>query len=105
MKSFFASTDKENAQQAGYLFLITNILGFVTTGLMGMEAPPGELLVNFLWGLSIAGIFLTIKPLLGDNVPENWREGTTFLAAAIFAGNCLTLGSDGNEFGPFFFFI
>ena len=52
MKSFFASTDKENAQQAGYLFLITNLLGFVTTGLMGMEAPPGELLVNFLWGLS-----------------------------------------------------
>ena len=50
MKSFFASTDKENAQQAGYLFLITNLLGFVTTGLMGMEAPPGELLVNFLWG-------------------------------------------------------
>ena len=105
MKSFFASTDKENAQQAGYLFLITNILGFVTTGLMGMEAPPGELLVSFLWGLSLAGIFLTIKPLLGDNVPENWREGTTFLAAAIFAGNCLTLGSDGNEFAPFFFFI
>ena len=105
MKSFFASTDKENAQQAGYLFLITNLLGFVTTGLMGMEAPPGELLVSFLWGLSLAGIFLTIKPLLGDNVPENWREGTTFLAAAIFAGNCLTLGSDGNEFAPFFFFI
>ncbi|MDA9687926.1 hypothetical protein N9T89_00215 [Candidatus Actinomarina] len=105
MKSFFASTDKENAQQAGYLFLITNLLGFVTTGLMGMEAPPGELLVSFLWGLSLAGIFLTIKPLLGDNVPDNWREGTTFLAAAIFAGNCLTLGSDGNEFGPFFFFI
>ena len=49
MKSFFASTDKENAQQAGYLFLVTNLLGFVTTGLMGMEAPPGELLVNFLW--------------------------------------------------------
>ena len=53
MKSFFASTDKENAQQAGYLFLIVNILGFVTTGLMGMEAPPGELLVNFLWGWAV----------------------------------------------------
>ena len=105
MKSFFASTDKENAQQAGYLFLIVNILGFVTTGIMGMESPPGELLVNFLWGLSVAGIFLTIKPLLGDNVPENWRDGTTFVAAAIFTGNCLTLGSDGNEFAPFFFFI
>ena len=105
MKSFFASTDKENAQQAGYLFLIVNILGFVTTGIMGMESPPGELLVNFLWGLSVAGIFLTIKPLLGDNVPENWRDGTTFVAATIFTGNCLTLGSDGNEFAPFFFFI
>tara|TARA_Y100000590_G_scaffold26502_1_gene29828 strand:+ start:760 stop:1302 length:543 start_codon:yes stop_codon:yes gene_type:complete len=105
MKSFFASTDKENAQQAGYLFLIVNILGFVTTGIMGMESPPGELLVNFLWGFSLASIFLTMKPLLGDNVPENWREGTTFLAAAVFTGSCLTLGSDGNEFGPFFFII
>ena len=65
MKSFFAATDKENAQQAGYLFLIVNILGFVTTGIMGMEAPPGELLVNFLWGLSLAGVILTMKPLLG----------------------------------------
>ena len=37
MKSFFASTDKENAQQAGYLFLIVNILGFVTTALVGKE--------------------------------------------------------------------
>ena len=84
MKSFFASTDKENAQQAGYLFLIVNILGFVTQGIMGMESPPGELLVNFLWGLSLSGVILTIKPLLGDNVPENWREGTTFFAAAVF---------------------
>ena len=105
MKSFFASTDKENAQQAGYLFLIVNILGFVTMGLMGMEAPPGELLVNFLWGLSLSGVILTIKPLLGDNVPENWREGTTFFAAAVFTANTLLLGSDGNEFAPFFFFI
>jgi len=103
MKSFFTSTDKENAQQAAYLFLITNIIGFVTTGFLGQELPHP--LVQFLWGLSIAGIFLTIKPLLGDNVPENWREGTTFIAAAIFAGNCLTIGSTGNEFGPFFFFI
>ena len=105
MKSFFASTDKENAQQAGYLFLIVNILGFVTQGIMGMESPPGELLVNFLWGLSLSGVILTIKPLLGDNVPENWREGTTFFAAAVFTANTLLLGSDGNEFAPFFFFI
>ena len=56
MKSFFASTDKENAQQAGYLFLIVNILGFITQGIMGMESPPGELLVNFLWGLSLSGV-------------------------------------------------
>ena len=97
MKSFFASTDKENAQQAGYLFLIVNILGFVTQGIMGMESPPGELLVNFLWGLSLSGVILTIKPLLGDNVPENWREGTTFFAAAVFTANTLLLGSDGNE--------
>ena len=79
MKSFFASTDKENALQAGYLFLIVNILGFVTTGIMGMEAPPGEKLVGFLWGLSLAGVILGMKPLLGDNVPENWRDGTIFL--------------------------
>ena len=105
MKSFFASTDKENAQQAGYLFLIVNILGFVTTGIMGMEAPPGEKLVGFLWGLSLAGVILGMKPLLGDNVPENWRDGTIFFAAAIFTANTLLLGSDGNEFAPFFFFI
>ena len=105
MKSFFASTDKEKALQAGYLFLIVNILGFITQGIMGMESPPGELLVNFLWGLSLSGVILTIKPLLGDNVPENWREGTTFFAAAVFTANTLLLGSDGNEFAPFFFFI
>ena len=105
MKSFFASTDKENAQQAGYLFLIVNILGFVTTGIMGMEAPPGEKLVGFFWGLSLAGVILGMKPLLGDNVPENWRDGTIFFAAAIFTANTLLLGSDGNEFAPFFFFI
>ena len=105
MKSFFASTDKENAQQAGYLFLIVNILGFVTTGIMGMEAPPGEKLVGFLWGLSLAGVILGMKPLLGDNVPENWRDGTIFFAATIFTANTLLLGSDGNEFAPFFFFI
>jgi hypothetical protein len=105
MKSFFASTDKENAKQAGYLFLIVNILGFVTTGIMGMEAPPGEKLVGFLWGLSLAGVILGMKPLLGDNVPENWRDGTIFFAAAIFTANTLLLGSEGNEFAPFFFFI
>ncbi len=105
MKSFFASTDKENAQQAGYLFLIVNILGFVTQGIMGIENPPGESLLNFLWGLSLAGIILTIKPLLGENVPENWREGTIFFAAAVFTANTLLIGSDGNEFAPFFFFI
>ena len=107
MKTFFTSTDKENGLQAGYLFLIVNLFGFVTTGIMGMESPPGELLVDFLWGFSVASIFLTMKPLLGDNVPENWREGTTFLGAAVLAGSCLTIGErgDGNEFGPFFFII
>ena len=70
MKSFFASTDKENAQQAGYLFLITTLLGFVTTGLMGMEAPPGELLVSFLWGLSLAGIEVDRKVLADLSVHE-----------------------------------
>ena len=83
----FCITDKENAQKAGYLFLITNLLGFVTTGLMGMEAPPGELLVSFLWGLSLAGIFLTIKPLLGDNVLE--RRKTFLFNQDIYSGNCL----------------
>ena len=42
MKTFFTSTDKENGLQAGYLFLIVNLFGFVTTGIMGMESPPGE---------------------------------------------------------------
>ena len=96
MKTFFTSTDKENGLQAGYLFLVVNLFGFVTTGIMGMESPPGELLVDFLWGFSVASIFLTMKPLLGDNVPENWREGTTFLGAAVLAGSCLTIGERGD---------
>ena len=66
-----------------------------------------ELLVNFsVHNNSDSNLDVyVLRNILSDNVPENWREGTTFLAAAIFAGNCLTLGSDGNEFGPFFFFI
>ena len=88
MKSFFTSTDKENGQQSAYLFIIANVIGFVTTGILGQEQPHP--LVQFLWGLGFAGIALSLKPLLGDNVPENWREGTTFLAAAIFTANCLT---------------
>ena len=103
MKSFFTSTDKENGQQSAYVFIIANVIGFVTTGILGQEQPHP--LVQFLWGLGFAGIALSLKPLLGDNVPENWREGTTFLAAAIFTANCLTIGSTGNEFAPFFFFI
>ena len=48
MKSFFTTTDKENGQQAAYLFIIANIIGFVTTGILGQEQPHP--LVQFLWG-------------------------------------------------------
>ncbi len=48
MKSFFTSTDKENGQQAAYLFIIANIIGFVTTGILGQEQPHP--LVQFFMG-------------------------------------------------------
>ena len=73
----------------------------VADGIIGEDVLV-QLCMGVPWG---APDDLNTFMAMVNNVPENWREGTTFLAAAIFAGNCLTLGSDGNEFGPFFFFI
>ena len=98
MKKFFIQDVKEGSIQSGYLFIVINIVWFVG-GFAGLDYGNFDRVLQLFWSFSLVGILLGLKDLQGDTVPEDWRQGYTMIAAAIFVTSLLGVNEDLNTSG------
>jgi hypothetical protein len=98
MKKFFIQDIKEGSIQAGYLFIVVNVVWFVG-GIAGLDYGNFDHVLQLLWSFSIVGIILGLKDLHGDVIPEDWRQGYTMMAAAVFVASLLGVNEDLNTAG------
>jgi len=98
MKKFFIQDVKEGSIQAGYLFIVVNVVWFVG-GIAGLDYGNFDHVLQLLWSFSIVGIILGLKDLHGDVIPEDWRQGYTMMAAAVFVASLLGVNEDLNTAG------
>ena len=98
MKKFFIQDVKEGSLQAGYLFIIVNVIWLVG-GIAELDYGNFERVLQLLWSFSIVGIILGLKDLHGDVIPEDWRQGYTMMAAAVFVASLLGVNEDLNTAG------
>jgi|TARA_B100001057_G_scaffold123593_1_gene122394 hypothetical protein len=98
MKKFFVQDVKEGSQQAAYLFIGINVVWFVG-GIAEIDYGNFDNVLQLFWSFSLVGILLGLKDLQGDAVPEDWRQGYTMIAAAIFVASLLGINEDINTSG------
>jgi hypothetical protein len=98
MKKFFIQDVKEGSIQAGYLFIVVNVVWLVG-GIAGLDYGNFDHVLQLLWSFSIVGIILGLKDLHGDVIPEDWRQGYTMMAAAVFVASLLGVNEDLNTAG------
>ena len=98
MKKFFLQDVKEGSIQAGYLFIITNVVWLIG-GIAELDYGNFDNVLQLFWSFSIVGIILGLKDLHGDAVPEDWRQGYTMIAAAVFVASLLGVNEDLNTSG------
>ena len=98
MKKFFIQDVKEGSQQAAYMFIAINVVWFVG-GIAELEYGVFENVLQLFWSFSLVGILLGLKDLQGDTVPEDWRQGYTMIAAAVFVASLLGINEDLNTSG------
>jgi hypothetical protein len=98
MKKFFIQDIKEGSIQAGYLFIVVNVVWLVG-GIAGLDYGNFDHVLQLLWSFSIVGIILGLKDLHGDVIPEDWRQGYTMMAAAVFVASLLGVNEDLNTAG------
>ena len=98
MKKFFIQDVKEGSIQAGYLFIVVNVVWLVG-GIAGLDYGNFDHVLQLLWSFSIVGIILGLKDLHGDAIPEDWRQGYTMMAAAVFVASLLGVNEDLNTAG------
>ena len=103
MKKFFIQDVKEGSQQAAYMFIAINVVWFVG-GIAELDYGVFENVLQLFWSFSLVGILLGLKDLQGDTVPEDWRQGYTMIAAAVFVASLLGVNEDLNTSGVFTFF-
>ncbi|GIR15035.1 MAG: hypothetical protein CM15mP26_1550 [Actinomycetota bacterium] len=98
MKKFFIQDVKEGSQQAAYMFIAINVIWFVG-GIAELDYGIFENVLQLFWSFSLVGILLGLKDLQGDTVPEDWRQGYTMIAAAVFVASLLGINEDLNTSG------
>ena len=98
MKKFFIQDVKEGSIQAGYLFIVVNV-AWLVGGIAGLDYGNFDHVLQLLWSFSIVGIILGLKDLHGDVIPEDWRQGYTMMAAAVFVASLLGVNEDLNTAG------
>ena len=98
MKKFFIPDVKEGSQQAAYMFIAINVVWFVG-GIAELDYGVFENVLQLFWSFSLVGILLGLKDLQGDTVPEDWRQGYTMIAAAVFVASLLGINEDLNTSG------
>ncbi len=98
MKKFFIQDVKEGSIQAGYLFIVVNV-AWLVGGIAGLDYGNFDRVLQLLWSFSIVGIILGLKDLHGDVIPEDWRQGYTMMAAAVFVASLLGVNEDLNTAG------
>jgi len=103
MKKFFIQDVKEGSQQAAYMFIAVNVVWFVG-GIAELDYGVFENVLQLFWSFSLVGIILGLKDLQGDTVPEDWRQGYTMIAAAVFVASLLGVNEDLNTSGVLTFF-
>ena len=103
MKKFFIQDVKEGSQQAAYMFIAINVIFFVG-GVAEIDYGNFDNVLQLFWSFSLVGIILGLKDLQGDTVPEDWRQGYTMIAAAVFVASLLGVNEDLNTSGVFTFF-
>ena len=103
MKKFFIQDVKEGSIQSGYLFILINVVWFAG-GIAGLDYGNFDRVLQLFWSFSLVGILLGLKDLQGDTVPEDWRQGYTMIAAAVFVASLLGINEDVNTSGIFTLF-
>ena len=98
MKQFFLQDVKEQSQQSAYLFIVINIAWFVG-GIAELDYGNFDNVLQLFWSFSIVGILLGLKDLHGDALPEDWRQGYTMMAAAVFVASLLGINEELNTSG------
>ncbi len=98
MKKFFIQDVKEGSQQAAYMFIAINVVWFVG-GIAELDYGIFDNVLQLFWSFSLVGILLGLKDLQGDTVPEDWRQGYTMIAAAVFVASLLGVNEDLNTSG------
>jgi hypothetical protein len=85
------------------MFIAANVLWFVG-GIAGLDYGNFENVIQLFWSFSLVGILLGLKDLQGDKVPEDFRQGYTMIAAAVFVVSLLGINEDLNTSGVWTFF-
>ncbi len=98
MKKFFIQDVKEGSQQAAYMFIAINVVWLVG-GIAELDYGIFDNVLQLFWSFSLVGILLGLKDLQGDTVPEDWRQGYTMIAAAVFVASLLGVNEDLNTSG------
>ena len=98
MKQFFLQDVKEQSQQSAYLFIVINVAWFVG-GIAELDYGNFDNVLQLFWSFSIVGILLGLKDLHGDALPEDWRQGYTMMAAAVFVASLLGINEELNTSG------
>ena len=98
MKKFFVQDVKEGSQQAAYMFIAINVVWLVG-GIAELDYGIFDNVLQLFWSFSLVGILLGLKDLQGDTVPEDWRQGYTMIAAAVFVASLLGVNEDLNTSG------
>ena len=88
MKKFFIQDVKEGSQQSAYLLIIISLVWLIG-GFAEIDYGNFDNVLQLFWTFSLVGILLGLKDLQGDTVPEDWRQGYTMMAAAIFVASLL----------------
>ena len=80
------------------MFIAINVVWFVG-GIAELDYGVFENVLQLFWSFSLVGILLGLKDLQGDTVPEDWRQGYTMIAAAVFVASLLGINEDLNTSG------
>ena len=103
MKTFFTSTDKENGQQSAYLVIVGSLFAFIS-GFLEIDLGGFSVFMDLMFAFGAFGVIMSFTPLMGDEVPENWKYGTPAVASIITIGNLAGVMNPEFNTSPFNFF-
>ena len=103
MKTFFTSTDKENGQQSAYLVIVASLFAFIS-GFLEIDLGGFSVFMDLMFAFGAFGVIMSFTPLMGDEVPENWKYGTSAVASIITIGNLAGVMNPEFNTSPFNFF-